>query len=138
MNKLYYGDNIDVLRKYIRDETVDLCYIDPPFNSKRNYNQIYNNIGAEDEAQAQAFLDTWTWDEAAERGLKEVLSNMGGVFTAQSIDLINGLETVLGKGSLLSYLVSLTLRIGEIYRVLKPTGAFTSIAIPRRAIISSW
>ena len=45
MNKLFYGDNLDVMRKFIRDETVDLCYIDPPFNSKRNYNQIYNNIG---------------------------------------------------------------------------------------------
>ena len=45
MNKLYYGDNLDVLRKFIRDETVDLCYIDPPFNSKRNYNQIYNIVG---------------------------------------------------------------------------------------------
>jgi len=48
MNKLFYGDNLDVMRKFIRDETVDLCYIDPPFNSKRNYNQIYNNIGTED------------------------------------------------------------------------------------------
>ena len=44
MNKLYYGDNLDILRKFVRDETIDLCYIDPPFNSKRNYNQIYNNI----------------------------------------------------------------------------------------------
>ncbi len=48
MNKLFYGDNLDVMRKFIRDETVALCYIDPPFNSKRNYNQIYNNIGTED------------------------------------------------------------------------------------------
>jgi len=45
MNKLYYGENLDVLRWFVRDETIDLCYIDPPFNSKRNYNQIYNNIG---------------------------------------------------------------------------------------------
>ncbi len=66
-NTLYYGDNLDVLRRpqYIQDESVDLCYIDPPFNSKRNYNQIYNNIGTEDRAQAQAFVDTWTWDEDA-------------------------------------------------------------------------
>ena len=54
MNKLYYGDNLEVMQKFIRDETVDLCYIDPPFNSKRNYNQIYNNIGTEDRAQAHA------------------------------------------------------------------------------------
>ena len=57
MNTLYYGDNLDVLRRFIKDESVDLCYIDPPFNSKRNYNQIYNNI-TEDRAQAQAFTDT--------------------------------------------------------------------------------
>jgi DNA modification methylase len=52
MNQLYYGDNLEILRRHIQDETVDLCYIDPPFNSKRNYNQIYLNIG-EDKAQAQ-------------------------------------------------------------------------------------
>lgn len=123
-NKLYYGDNLDVLRKYIKDETIDLCYIDPPFNSKRNYNQIYNNIGKEDAAQAQAFVDTWTWDDAAEIGFEEILSNKGGVFTTQSIDLILGLSKVLKKGSLLSYLVHMTLRIAEIFRVLKPTGSF--------------
>ncbi|MHB8403209.1 MAG: site-specific DNA-methyltransferase, partial [Bacteroidia bacterium] len=49
----------------MKDESIDLCYIDPPFNSKRNYNQIYNNIGKEDKAQAQAFVDTWTWDDDA-------------------------------------------------------------------------
>ncbi len=75
MNKLFYGDNLDVLRKFVRDETVDLCYIDPPFNSKRNYNQIYNNIGNEDRAQAQAFVDTWTWDDHANICFDEILSN---------------------------------------------------------------
>ncbi|MEY4767365.1 MAG: hypothetical protein RL637_4 [Pseudomonadota bacterium] len=123
-NKIYYGDNLDVLRKYIKDETVDLCYIDPPFNSKRNYNQIYNNVGKEDKAQAQAFMDTWEWDKYAELGLMEIKTNYHGVFTEQSIDLITGLEKVLKKGSLLAYLVSMTLRIAEIHRVLKPTGSF--------------
>ncbi len=79
MNKLYYGDNLDVMRKFIRDETVDLCYIDPPFNSKRNYNQIYNNIGTEDRAQAQAFTDTWTWDDHANQCYEEILTNKNGV-----------------------------------------------------------
>lgn len=124
MNKLYYGDNLDNLRKYIRDETVDLCYIDPPFNSKRNYNQIYNNIGEEDSDQAQAFIDTWTWDTRAEEGFSEIVSNYNGIFTKQCIHLVIGLEKVLGKGSLLAYLVSMTLRIVEINRVLKPTGSF--------------
>jgi DNA modification methylase len=124
MNKLFYGDNLDVLRKFIRDETVDLCYIDPPFNSKRNYNQIYNNIGSEDRAQAQAFVDTWTWDDHANICYDEILTNANGVQTAQSIALINGLEQVLGKGSLFAYLVSMTVRIAEIHRVLKDTGSF--------------
>ncbi|MGB3206947.1 MAG: DNA methyltransferase [Crinalium sp.] len=124
VNQLFYGDNIEVLRKYIKDESVDLCYIDPPFNSKRNYNQIYNNIGTEDRAQAQAFVDLWTWDNFANQGLAEILENYQGRFTAQSIDLIAGLTKVLGKGSLLAYLVSMTLRVAEINRVLKPTGSF--------------
>jgi len=123
-NKIYYGDNLDVLRRYIKDETVDLCYIDPPFNSKRNYNQIYNNIGKEDAAQSQAFTDTWTWDDNANQGLAEIKTNYNGVFTEQSIDLICGLEKVLKKGALFAYLVSMTLRIAEIHRVLKPTGSF--------------
>ncbi len=124
MNKLYYGDNLDVMRKFVRDETVDLCYIDPPFNSKRNYNQIYNNIGTEDRAQAQAFTDTWTWDDHANQCLDEILTNKNGVQTQQSIALIIGLDKVLGKGSLFAYIVAMTVRIGEIHRVLKPTGSF--------------
>ena len=122
-NRLYYGDNLEVLRRYISDNSVDLCYIDPPFNSKRNYNQIYNNVG-EDRAQAQAFIDTWTWDDYANQELLEIKTNYKGLFTSQSIDLIEGLTKVLGKGSLLAYLISMTLRITEIHRVLKPTGSF--------------
>src|SRR5215216_5534228 len=90
-NTLFYGDNLEVLRKYIRDETVDLCYIDRPFHSKRTYNQIYNNIGGEDRAQAQAFIDTWIWDEQASNGFDEILANEQGRFTAQTVDLIKGL-----------------------------------------------
>ena len=123
-NLLYYGDNLDVLRKYLKDETVDLVYIDPPFNSKRNYNQIYNNIGTEDRAQAQAFVDTWTWDDHASAGFTELLANDGGRFTPQTVELIKGLNAVLGKGSLLAYLVSMTLRVTEIHRILKSTGSF--------------
>ncbi len=121
-NKLFYGDNLDVLKRHIKDETVDLCYIDPPFNSKRNYNQIYNAIGEEDKAQAQAFVDTWEWNHQAEIDLRSIYEGHG--FTQQTVDLIQGLEKVLRKGALLSYLVSMTLRINEIWRVLKPTGSF--------------
>ena len=72
-NELYYGDNLDVLRRKIASESVDLCYIDPPFNSKRNYFQIYNNQGSEDRAQAQAFVDTWNWGDEAAEGLEYIL-----------------------------------------------------------------
>lgn len=125
MNKLYYGDNLEILRNKIQDNSVDLCYIDPPFNSKRSYFQIYNNIGGEvDRAQSQAFTDTWTWDRSAETGFSQITSNYEGRFTRQVIELIRGLEIILGKGDLLAYLVSMTLRITEIFRVLKPTGSF--------------
>ncbi|MCL2054859.1 MAG: restriction endonuclease [Oscillospiraceae bacterium] len=122
--QIYYGDNLDIMRKYIPDETIDLCYIDPPFNSNRNYNQIYNNIGQEDKAQAVAFVDTWEWNARAEKEYGEICANENGGFTKQTSDLIIGLQKILGKGSLMSYLVSMTLRINEIHRVLKPTGSF--------------
>src|ERR1700722_3033756 len=112
-NSLYFGDNLDILRK-LKDESIDLCYIDPPFNSNRNYNQIYNNIGTEDKAQAQAFMDTWTWDENAEDGIAQIIDNTNGVYTEHSVEMIMGLKKILGKGSLMAYLVSMTLRIAEI------------------------
>lgn len=121
---LYYGDNLEVLRKYIKDESIDLCYIDPPFNSKRNYNQIYNNIGTEDKAQAMAFVDTWVWDSQAIKGYAEIIANDAGRFHEQTVELIKGYKKVLGEGSLLAYLISMTLRVTEIHRVLKPTGSF--------------
>lgn len=123
-NKLFYGDNLDILRRKIKDATVDLCYIDPPFNSKRNYNQIYNNIGGEDRAQAQAFTDTWLWDDHAIAAYDEIIANDKGRFQPQLIELIKGLHSVLRQGSLLAYLVSMACRITEIHRVLKHTGAF--------------
>src|ERR1039458_6923426 len=89
-NFLFYGDNLGVLRKHVKDETADLCYIDPPFNSKRNYNQIYNNIGTEDLAQAQAFIDMWIWDDMAIAGYDELLSNEKGRFTSRTVELIKG------------------------------------------------
>lgn len=121
---LYYGDNLDILQKKVRDETIDLCYIDPPFSSKRNYNQIYNSIGSEDHAQEQAFMDTWAWNERAAEGFSAILANEEGRFTTQTVALIKGLEAVLRRDSLLAYLVSMALRITEIQRVLTATGSF--------------
>ena len=123
-NLLFYGDNLDILRSKIRDETIDLCYIDPPFNSKRNYFQIYNNVGKDDQAQAQAFMDTWTWNEWAIAGYQEIITNHQGRYTRQTIELLRGLKAVLAEGGLLAYLVSITQRVNEVQRVLKPTGSF--------------
>ncbi len=123
-NQLFYGDNLEVMRRHLKDESVDLCYIDPPFNSNRDYFQIYNDIGGEDRAQAQAFTDTWTWDTEANEAIAEILSGKDGRFPAQTIALIGGLKAVLQEGALLAYIVSMTLRITEIHRVLKPTGSF--------------
>ena len=128
-NQLFYGDNLNVLRNKIPSDSVDLCYIDPPFNSKRNYFQIYNNIGTDsgDKAQAQAFMDTWEWGDEAISGLSYItnLDNLNNnKFTPQTVALIKGLEQVLGYGDLFAYLVHMTLRVVEIHRVLKPTGSF--------------
>jgi DNA modification methylase len=124
MNELYYGDNLEVLRNKIAKDSVDLCYIDPPFNSKRNYFQIYTNVGKEDQGKALAFIDTWTWNILAEQALREITGNENGRYTTQTVDLIKGFHAVLGAGGLLSYLLSITQRVNEIQRVLKPTGSF--------------
>lgn len=123
-NSLYYGDNLPVLRKHIPDESVDLCYIDPPFNSKRSYNRLYHNTGVEPCARSQAFTDNWCWDTQAVEGFEQIVSNHEGRFPSQTVELTKGLRHVLGEGSLLAYLVSLTLRVVEIQRVLKPDGSF--------------
>lgn len=123
--ELFYGDNLDILREKIKDESVDLCYIDPPFNSNRNYFQIYNNLGKEDFAQAQAFIDTWSWSSPhTTEAYKEIDKNEKGRFTDKVVKVVNGLYNILGQGSLLAYLVNMTVRITEIHRVLKPTGSF--------------
>ncbi len=126
-NQLYYGDNLDVLRTKIHADSVDLCYIDPPFNSKRNYFQIYNNQGSEDRAQAQAFVDTWEWGDEAVAGfayITDIANLQSGKFSNQTVELIRGLHRVLGEGALFAYLIHMTLRVVEIHRVLKPTGSF--------------
>jgi DNA modification methylase len=123
-NKLYYGDNLEILEKNQPDESVDLCYIDPPFNSKRDYNQIYDSHERTDRAQAWAYLDTWTWNEMTDDGFHRILSNHGGRFTEQTIDLVNGLTSTLKRNGLNAYLINMAVRVAEIYRVLKPTGTF--------------
>jgi DNA modification methylase len=124
---LLYGDNLELLRnpKFIKEGSVDLCYIDPPFNSKRRYNQIYNNVGREDPAQAQAFVDIHTWNDHARSCYQEIITNYENRFTEQTIELVKGLRNVLKEENpLFAYLVGMTARIVEIHRVLKPNGSF--------------
>lgn len=123
-NRLFYGDNLHIMRVSIADESIDLCYCDPPFNSKRNYNQIYNSVEKLDVAQSKAFIDTWKWDNAAEQGYEEILKNERKRFPVQNVDLFMGLYKVLGVSDLMAYLIAMNLRIAEIYRILKPTGSF--------------
>lgn len=125
VNALYYGDNLEVLRKKVRDESVHLCYIDPPFNSKRNWNHIYKRVGQDDPAQDQAFEDMWSWTTCTHDAFAQIASNHLGRFTSYTIELVQALRGVLGEGNgLFAYLVSLTLRLAEIHRVLTPTGTF--------------
>ena len=131
-NQLYYGDNLDVLRHKIPDESVDLCYIDPPFNSNRTYFQIYNRINEnlekkEDKAQSQAFIDTWQWGPEALEGFNEI-TDLNQLYrqhySLKLVTLIKSLHEILGEGGLFAYLISMTLRISEIHRVLKQDGSF--------------
>jgi site-specific DNA-methyltransferase (adenine-specific) len=125
-NQLYYGDNLEILPR-IPSESVDLCYIDPPFNSNRDYNQIYNNIDNEDKAQVQAFTDTWEWDDAAMNGFARFdldFEKGDKNIPEKTKILILALHKILGKNNLFAYLISITQRILEIHRIIKPEGSF--------------
>lgn len=120
-NKLYYGDNLDVLRKYLTPESVDLIYLDPPFNSKRDYNLLFAEpTGETSQAQVKAFSDFWRWDEASECALRGIAQSAPPKVT----DLVNALVGSLGRNNETAYLVMMTIRMVELHRVLKPTGSF--------------
>lgn len=119
MNKLYFGDNLHVLRKYIRDETVDLIYLDPPFNSNAEYNLLFKAPSASGHrAQIQAFDDTWTWGEEAEQAFDDIIAR-GSACSA----LLQTFRSALGANDLTAYLVMMTVRLVELHRVLKATGS---------------
>jgi adenine specific DNA methylase Mod len=120
-NKLYYGDNLDILRdhRYFPDECVDLIYLDPPFNSSRNYNVLFKDeSGRQSDAQITAFEDTWHWGETAERTLDELRIGSHPVGAA-----MDAMLTIIGRNQMLAYLVMMTARLVELHRVLKPTGS---------------
>jgi len=116
---LYFGDNLEILRKYIRDDSVDLIYLDPPFNSEADYNIIFReHTGQGPGAQITAFEDTWHWGEESEKALKEVLERHGSLG-----EFLDYLVRSLGRNDLSAYLVMMAVRLLELYRVLKPTGS---------------
>lgn len=118
-NTLYYGDNLDVLRRYVADESVDLVYLDPPFNSARDYNVLFEaKDGGDSAAQIAAFEDTWMWDQSAAALFEETVSQ-GGVIA----DALMATRTFLGTNDMLAYLTMMTPRLVELRRVLKPSGS---------------
>lgn len=118
-NLLYYGDNLDILRRYVKDETVDLIYLDPPFNSNQNYNVLFKEKdGASAASQIQAFGDTWTWGQDDEVVYADLV--MAGDKVA---DVMQAFRTFLGPCDMLAYLVMMAPRLVELRRVLKPTGS---------------
>jgi site-specific DNA-methyltransferase (adenine-specific) len=119
-NTLYYGDNLSVLRDHIPTASVDLVYLDPPFNSQRNYNILFKDEhGLEADAQIQAFEDSWHWNDAAAQIYHELASD-GPVHVGQ---LVGALRYLLGTNQMLAYLVMMAARLVELHRVLKPTGS---------------
>lgn len=119
MNLLYYGDNLDVLRRHVPDASVDLVYLDPPFNSNASYNVLFaEKSGKQAAAQIKAFEDTWRWDEGAARAFQDVVESGGRVSQA-----MQAFRTFLGDTDMLAYLAMMAPRLVELRRVLKETGS---------------
>ncbi|HEV8232708.1 MAG TPA: DNA methyltransferase [Thermoanaerobaculia bacterium] len=122
MNLLYYGDNLDVLRKNVAAESVDLVYLDPPFNSSRSYNVLFRSpAGVESAAQIQAFDDTWRWSQQTDSSLDRLIG--GGEAPAHVADALTAMRHLLGTSDMMAYLVMMAPRLVELHRVLKPTGS---------------
>jgi DNA modification methylase len=116
-NTLFYGDNLEILQEYIPDESVDLIYLDPPFNSNRTYSVLFKDErGMESEAQINAFDDTWHWNERFFRQMMQAAP----VKVASMLDAMHGF---IGENQMMAYLVMMAARLVELRRVLKPTGS---------------
>jgi adenine specific DNA methylase Mod len=119
-NTLYYGNNIDVLRESIATESVDLVYLDPPFNSNASYNLLFKSpTGAGSQAQIEAFEDTWHWATEAEAAFDEVMRSGN----TNAADLLRALRSFLGENDMMAYLAMMAVRLLELRRVLRPTGS---------------
>jgi len=123
---LYYGDNLDVLRTHVKDDSIDLIYLDPPFNSKRDYNVLFQERDEKDsEAQIRAFGDYWKWDRNAAQTYRDLVDEEAedrGVPT-KLVALMESLHGFLGENDMMAYLAMMAIRTVELRRVLKPTGS---------------
>ena len=122
-NTLYYGDNLEILREYVPDKSVDLVYLDPPFNSNATYNVLFKErTGEESPAQIKAFTDTWEWTRESERTFEqEILGNPSA--SPMVKEMIGAFLNFIGRNAMMAYLVMMAPRLVELRRVLKPTGS---------------
>lgn len=119
-NHLYYGDNLRVLRDHIADTSVDLIYLDPPFNSNANYNVLFKSpAGTGSDAQIEAFEDSWHWNDTAEDAFDQVARSGHGA----TFELLRAMRGFLGDNDMMAYLAMMAIRLIELHRVLKPTGS---------------
>lgn len=120
MNHLFYGDNLQVLRDSVDSESVDLIYLDPPFNSQASYNVLFKaSSGENSQAQIEAFEDTWHWNEPAEQAFNEVMQSGNSRVT----EMLRAMRSFLKENDMMAYLTMMAIRLLELHRVLKPTGA---------------
>jgi site-specific DNA-methyltransferase (adenine-specific) len=118
--KLYYGENLDILRQHVPDECIDLIYLDPPFNSKADYNILFREPSDDpSEAQITAFGDTWHWTDETEETFAEIVEKT----PARVVEMISGFRKFLGQNDMMAYLVMMCIRLIELRRVLKDTGS---------------
>lgn len=119
-NRLYYGDNLDVLRQHVADESVDLIYLDPPFNSNASYNILFKSpAGAGADASIEAFDDTWAWGPSASAALMDITASGNHKLHV----LMQAMKTAIGENAMMAYLAMMAVRLQELHRVLKPTGS---------------
>jgi site-specific DNA-methyltransferase (adenine-specific) len=120
MKTLYYGNNLMILRDHIASESVDLIYLDPPFQSGKNYNLLFQEQdGSKSKAQIQAFEDTWHYDNESEKTYLEIRRTCN----SKVVKTIDGFQGMLGTSDMMAYLVMMTIRLVELHRVLKSSGS---------------
>jgi len=119
-NTLFYGNNLAILRAHVADESVDLVYLDPPFNSNASYNVLFKAPdGHQSQAQIEAFDDTWHWTASAEQAFDEVMQSGNSVAS----EMLRAMRHFLGENDMMAYLAMMAVRLIELHRVLKPTGS---------------